>query len=794
MKLRTKATLFFGAFLITIALGITLYAEYVVGNVFKKQATSNLRIVAEQSESAYLAFLGSMKVRVLDWTSDDMVRKITKGVLATSEGSPDRTRLAKEFTTYLNEKKMPFDKTIFLADLLDKNGIIIASTHPERIGKDERNEEAEHRKVHDFDRTINSKFGEVFFGTIILNGKDGNTDPTLNVTARLFDIDQSGEIKPLDAILLVYFSNVVEIADILGSGASIYAGLPSTTGRLTNAALIESYRTSELYLVNNEQFMVTPSRTIKDVSVKQKVDTLPVHECLENGKEINGEYDNYQGVRVLGASMCFQREGVTLLVEIQKEEIFAPLRALVQSTVVVTVIAFALGFLIIDIFIRRHIARISDVVSIAKQVSKGKFNLSMKVHTEDELGYLASVFNVMIHSVYENQKYLQDSKHKAEEERAKDDALLASLGEGMIATDKSGNIIAINHIAETLLGLKATAAIGKKASDICEALDENGKEIHEEQRTFAVTTTVGVATISKIMHYRRKNYGYFPVAITVTPVMLKGKAIGSIEIFRDITKEKEIEKTRGDLLSLASHQLRTPLSGTKWLIETLKRGLHGPLTAGQTEYLDEIYKINERMTGLVHDMLDVLRMESDGGQAKKENVSIKDLLATVFETLHGVAESKKIIIRLPDDGDYVVNTDRILLQNILESLLTNAINYSKPGREVAISIEQRLRANRVAQDSDSRSESPDEIIFAVKDSGIGIPRDEQRQIFERFYRASNAKTFDTRGSGLGLYIAAMLAKKIGAHLSFESKEGVGSTFYVHLPLGPDALPQNTTSV
>lgn len=797
MNLRTKATLFFGAFLFTIALGIIFYAENVVGNVFKKQAVNNLRIIAEQSESAYLSFLGSMKVRVLDWTSDNTVRGITKALLAAPEGSSARALASREFTTYMNEKKMPFDKTIFLADILDKNGVVIASTEPKRIGQNEKIEEIEHRKVHDFDRTITSNFGEVYFGTIVLNGEDGNRDPVLNVTVRLFDIEKNGEIKPLDAVLLVYFSNVMQIADVLGSGTSIYAGLPTITGRQTSRALMESYLTSDLYLVNNERLMVTPTRTVRDVKVKQKVDTLPVRECLENGKEISGEYENYRGVRVLGASMCFQKEGVVVLVEVERNEIFAPLTTLVQSTTIFGSIAFIFGIVIVAIFIGRHLARINEVVVVAKRVEKGDLDTHVAVKTEDELGYLASSFNNMIASVRNVQKELRAAKYKAEEEKAKDEALLASLGEGMIATDKSGNIIAINRVAETLLGLNAADVIGKKAVDVYEVLTENGKEVSREQRLVSTETT----TAPKLMQYHQKDDGYIPVATTITPVMLDGKVIGSIEIFRDITKEKEIEKTRGDLLSLASHQLRTPLSGTKWLIETLKRGLHGPLTEGQTEYLNEIYKINERMTGLVHDMLDVLRMEGDGAHAKKEKISTKALLSTVFETLRSAAESKKITIRLPETEDYTISSDPLLLGNILESIVTNAINYSEPGQEVVISLGQRLRSNRAPQmlDAhtklvDSSHESPDELIVAVKDSGIGIPRNEQRQIFERFYRASNAKTFDTRGSGLGLYIAAMLAKKIGARLSFESEAGKGSTFYIHLPLEGDALPESVARV
>ncbi len=762
MKLRTKFILFFGTFLLVIALGISFYAQYIVGGIFKRQAVSNLRIIAEQSESAYLTFLETMKVRVVDWTSDEALRNRAKAVMSSPIDSKERELATKEFGRYVVEKKMPFDETIFITDLLDKDGIVIASSQHERIGKNELEEESEHGKVHDIVGTLNSKFGDAFFGTIILD-KDGKSEPSISVTVRLFEPMSGGVREALDLVLLVYYS---------------YAGMPLITGRLTHKALLEEYETSDLYLVNNDRYMVTPSRSVQDVKAMQKVDTLPVQECLENGKEINEEYDNYQGVRVLGASMCFQNEGMVVLAEVEKQEIFEPLTNLIRYTTVVGTTAFAFGIFIIILFLRRSLVRIYDIVAVAKKVESGDLNASISSETKDELGYLSASFNRMIESIRNTQKDLRASKYKAEEEKAKVEALLASLGEGMIATDHEGKLIAMNRVAEKMLNLKYEEVAGRLAADVVEAIEENNMAIPNEQRILNIALKGTPASLNTVQ-YKRKGDGYFPVAVTWTPVMLEGRVTGAVGIFRDITKEKQIEKTREDLLSLASHQLRTPLSGTKWLIETLKKGIHGPLTEGQKEYIDELYKINERMTGLVHDMLGVLRLEGDHAKIKSETVSLKDLLHIVFETLHGIAESKQIKIQMPEDASFTINTDPLLLRNILESLVGNAINYSESGREVVVWIEQK----------------PSEILFAVKDSGIGIPKAEQRQIFERFYRASNAKTFDTRGSGLGLYIASMLAKKIGAHLTFESEEGKGSTFYVHLPSPQDGvLPENTTSV
>lgn len=767
MKLRTKATIFFGILLVVIALAISFYAEYIVGNVFKKQATDNLRIIAEQSESTYLTFLGSIKVRALDWTSDNTIREITKKILTTSAGSPEHTQATKEFTTYLAEKKMPFDKTIFLTDLLDHNGIVIASTRPERIGKDEKSEEAEHHKVHDFDATIHSKFGEAFFGTIII-GASESPKPLMNATARLFDIKKNGEYVPLDAVLLLYLSNTSEIADILGSGKSIYAGSSEQMGRLTNKALLESYYTSDIYLVNEERILVTPTRSIKDTSVQQKVDTLPVRECLENGREVSEEYDNYRGARVLGSSMCFQKEGLVLIVEVNKDEIFAPLTTLIRSTAIGGTVALIFGIFTIILFIRRPLSRINDIVVVAQKAAKGDLSKQVKIETRDEIGYLALVFNTMITSVRDNQENLQTAKRNVEKEKVKDEALLISIGEGILATDETGKITLINKVAERIIGWGASDVIGKKATEVILVMDEAGKMVPPEEHAISTTLNTGTTVASNTMQYVHKITGKrTPVAVMVNPVILEGKLIGALATFRDITKEKEIEQMRVDLLSLASHQLRTPLSGTKWLIETLMKGIHGPLNKEQKEYLDEIYKINEHMTSLVFDMLSALRIESGSGSFKQATVSVASLFDAVSTIMAPAAKAKNITLHIDNkDTDTMVTTAPELLRNVIESFVSNAITYSPPGKDIFVSLKKE----------------PNALTISVKDSGIGIPMDEQLHIFNRFYRASNAKTFNTRGSGLGLYIASMLAKKIGVLLSFKSEAGNGSTFYAHIPL------------
>lgn len=377
--------------------------------------------------------------------------------------------------------------------------------------------------------------------------------------------------------------------------------------------------------------------------------------------------------------------------------------------------------------------------------------------TEDSMKKLS-------HELLVANKNLEEEKISIEKAKAQDEAIMASLGEGMIATNKKGEIVAINHAAEKITGLKTSEVIGELITGLVRVVDFDGKDIpREDQPIFRVIATE--KSFSVDVGIIGKEGRITPVSVVASPIVVNNELVGVAVIFRDITKEKEIETTRRDILSLASHQLRTPLSGTKWLIETLQRGVQGELTKGQKEYLNELYKVNERMTTLVQDMLKALRVETDPFLSRVSECSVKKVFENTIETLKLAAEKRQITIHAPKYDDYVIETNPLVLENILHIFVSNGIDYSPSGTDVYMEVEDK----------------DNELVFLVRDSGIGIPKDERARIFERFYRASNAKIFDTTGSGLGLYTANVLAQKIGARISFDSEEGKGSAFYLYVP-------------
>ncbi len=349
------------------------------------------------------------------------------------------------------------------------------------------------------------------------------------------------------------------------------------------------------------------------------------------------------------------------------------------------------------------------------------------------------------------------------------EAILHGIGDGLVMTDRQGKIVIVNKAFEELLGWRASEVVGKPMTEVLPRFDEAGRSVPFKARV--LTRVLAGEKVETAMtnhtYFAKRDGTRFPVRLIVTPVLIDQAVMGAVEVFQDVTREKEIEKLRTAFLSLASHQLRTPLSGSRWIIETLTSGILGEVAGKQKAYLDNLYQMNARMIRLVNDMLNVLRVESGTVRINKEQFVLKKICDEVVLVMQAAAKEKDITLVRPsnEQEQLAVQTDFTLAKSIVAAFVSNAISYSPPGAEVKLGAEDK----------------GDEIVFSVKDTGIGIPSDEKKRIFERFYRASNASLVKTDGTGLGLYIASVLAQKIGAKISFESKVGEGSTFSLHLP-------------
>lgn len=355
-------------------------------------------------------------------------------------------------------------------------------------------------------------------------------------------------------------------------------------------------------------------------------------------------------------------------------------------------------------------------------------------------------------------------KHKL----AIDEAIISSVGDGLIITDKEGKIILMNPAAGKMLRRNPQEVKDLDLIETVPAADRNSEIIPREKRPLLRVLKTGQSfTNHAANYYLRSDRTKFPAAITTSPIILNGEIIGAIITFRNITREKEIDRMKTEFISLASHQLRTPLSAIRWFLEMLLNGDAGKLNEEQERFLKNIDDSTIRMIALVNDLLNISRIESGRIIVDPKPTHLGQLLEEILKEVKPKYQAKrqKIIVslhpQLPE-----INVDPNLTRAVYLNLINNAIKYTPEGGEITIII----------------SIKGGYVISQISDEGYGIPQKEQHQVFQKFYRGSNIVKKVLEGTGLGLYLVKSIIESSSGKIWFQSKEGGGTTFWFSLPL------------
>ncbi|MDO8559360.1 MAG: HAMP domain-containing sensor histidine kinase [bacterium] len=233
------------------------------------------------------------------------------------------------------------------------------------------------------------------------------------------------------------------------------------------------------------------------------------------------------------------------------------------------------------------------------------------------------------------------------------------------------------------------------------------------------------------------------------------------------SKFKKADQARRELTKVIAHQLRTPLTVSGWISEAFLTKKGGEIAKDEKEMMETMKSQNKLMFSFVDDLLEAGRIE-DAGKIKKEQVDLVKIFRSVLGELKYLIQNQKQKVSLRCFKDrIIIFSEEAALKKIILNFITNAINYGKKEGKILINIKKG---------------GINKVLFYVADNGIGIPQKEQKNIFKKFFRASNAKRHYQKGTGFGLYIVKELTKKLGGKVWFESKEGVGATFYVSLPV------------
>ncbi len=277
-----------------------------------------------------------------------------------------------------------------------------------------------------------------------------------------------------------------------------------------------------------------------------------------------------------------------------------------------------------------------------------------------------------------------------------------------------------------------------------------------------LTISIMVGTYVVASHYQEPEI----VIISITLEAALMVFVGGL-IIKSVDRLALADEIKSEFISIASHQLRTPLSALGWSLDFLLKGKAGSLTTDQLELLNAMKQSSQGMNKLVNDLLNVSRIEMGRIRLSPTEFSLIKLIREIIEEYRYFAKASNISLNLNVKEDIPsVFCDRDYIKQALTNILDNAIKYTEDKGRVDISI--------------SREDS--KVLVEVKDTGVGIPKEDQKRIFQKFFRSKNIMRTQTAGSGLGLYITRAIIKESGGKIGFISKEGVGTTFWFTLPI------------
>ena len=357
----------------------------------------------------------------------------------------------------------------------------------------------------------------------------------------------------------------------------------------------------------------------------------------------------------------------------------------------------------------------------------------------------------------------------------KSEVVINAITDGVLALDSQGTIQLINPAAQTLVGWGKHDAVTLSYKSVLKILNAKNVEVTpaEDPVAQALTTNQPVKTDS--LNIQTQSGKNFMAAISVSPVGQLGK--GVIVVFRDITTERSDERQRAEFISTASHEMRTPVASIEGYLGLALNPATASIDAKARDFITKAHESAQHLGRLFQDLLDVSRAD-DGRLAN--NPTVIDVVPFMHEIILGLtpkatAKGLSILYKPMPDGDndnlarrinpvYYVNVDADHLREISDNLLENAIKYT-------------LKGNVVVDIGGDETH----VILSIQDTGIGIPREDQAHLFQKFYRVDNSDTREIGGTGLGLYLCRRLAESMGGRIWVESEYKKGSTFFVELP-------------
>ncbi|MBU1132019.1 PAS domain S-box protein [Patescibacteria group bacterium] len=559
--------------------------------------------------------------------------------------------------------------------------------------------------------------------------------------------------------------------------------------------------TGEVYLVNGSNLLVIESKYIPGAAFKKFDYSEIAKQCVSGGSgHLHSE--NYRDAFVASEYEWIPDLSVCLIVSIDESEANATAlvvrRSMFLISILMLIVAGIAGTLIFKKIISEPLIKLQKGTQI---VEKGDLYYRMEIDTPDEFGQLAQAFDRMSESLRKSREEIdrkvesqtaeilkhrgklehqqnailnvlediEQEKDIASQERDKINAILRTIADGVLVVNAKMKIVLLNPAAAKLSGYTESEAIGCRYDKILHFVNEEENEKKDLFIEETIKTGKAHQMDSKTIIIKKDGVKT-AVADSAAPLKdSRGKVIGCVIVFRDVTKERKVEEAKTEFVSIASHQLNTPLTAIRLFIELLVDENGKNLTKKQKEYLDSIYQSTRRMVRLVNDLLNVSRLETGRMKVSPESLQLEVFLQNIIAEVQPLVEKCfcKIELLKPEKPLPKVMIDPMLLRQVVHNLISNAIRYSREKKcDIHVKVEKKNNL----------------YMISVRDQGMGIPKDVQPKIFQKFFRTDDARKAETEGSGLGLYVAKMILDNSGGKIWFESPgKNKGTTFFVSIP-------------
>ena len=493
----------------------------------------------------------------------------------------------------------------------------------------------------------------------------------------------------------------------------------------------------------------------------------------DQGFEMDGER-NSQGERKVYAWARTPREDTSgsgslkyidlaILVSQPEKLAFPEITKLTRRILTFTIVSCLVVVIIALVVSQRIVTPIMRVARAARAIGQGDFNQKIPVTSSNEVGVLADEFNSM-------RKHLETAVGQLTAEEKKMSAIVNSLAEGLILVDGGNRVLHTNPAAANLLNVSVNQ-IGEDFTQIIED-EELSKVIKDTQSQVSQNkSAISEANVGNDGDKR-------VVRVVASPfVDENGSSLGTVYVFDDITREKEIDQMKSDFISLVSHELRTPLTSIIGFVSFILDGKTGPINEKQQNSLIRVHRQSKRLAALINDLLDVSRIESGRIQMNQEPIMLLDIANQRLEEIRPQADAKEIQLNFaaPESLPPILG-DEARMGQVFTNLIGNAIKFTPDNGEITVKL--KIDGNLLHVE--------------IIDTGPGIPAEERQKIFEKFYQRSDIHTRQKGGSGLGLSITKSIVEAHGGRLWVDDgDQGEGSNFQFVLPSSSPATHQLT---